>query len=48
LSEEERERILSRIEAKKFPRSISIGAGLQLAGDAVNEAISEQALGIAG
>ncbi len=45
LSEEERERILSRIESKQFPRSI--GAGLRLAGDAVNEAISEQALGIA-
>jgi WhiB family transcriptional regulator, redox-sensing transcriptional regulator len=46
LSEEERERILHRIEAKQFPRAI--GAGLRLAGEAVNEAISERALGIAG
>jgi WhiB family redox-sensing transcriptional regulator len=46
LSEEERERIISRITSRQFPRSV--GAGLRLAGNAVNEAISEQALGIAG
>lgn len=46
LSEDDREQIFRRMEARDFPRAS--GAGLRIAGQAVNQAISEHSLGIAG
>lgn len=46
LSEDDREQIFLRLDARTLPQAR--GAGLHIAGEAVNEAISERALGYAG
>lgn len=46
LSEEDREQIFRTMNVREFPQSV--GAGLRVAGAAVNQAISERALGFAG
>lgn len=49
LSEDDREMIFRRLDSAAIARaSRDRGAGLHIAGDAVNQAISERALGIAG